>query len=94
MLDVREDEEGVRFAVRVSPRASRAAIVGLHGEALKVSLAAPPVEGQANAALCELLAKALKVPKSNVHIVQGERSRTKTVRVSGVRAADVSALLK
>lgn len=94
MLDVREDEEGVRFAVRVSPRASRGAIVGLHGEALKVSLAAPPVEGQANAALCELLAKALKVPKSNVHIVQGERSRTKTVRVSGVRAADVRALLK
>lgn len=94
MLDVKEDDDGVRFVVRVTPRASRGAILGLHGDALKVSLNAPPVEGQANAALCELLAKALKVPKSNVRILHGERSRTKTVWVRGARAADVTALAK
>ena len=92
MLDVMQDSEGVSFAVRVSPRASRSAVLGEHGGALKVSLAAPPVEGEANTALCELLAKRLGVPKRAVRIVRGERGKSKTVRIEGVSAQAVLAL--
>ena len=72
------------FAVRVAPRASRNAIVGVHEGALKVSLTAPPVEGAANEALRKLLAKALGVPKSNIEIIRGERGRNKVLRIRGV----------
>jgi uncharacterized protein (TIGR00251 family) len=92
MLEVKEDSRGVSFAVRVSPRASRSKVQGEHAGALKVSLAAPPVEGEANAALCELLAKRLAVPKSAVRIIAGLRGKSKTVRVEGVRAEAVQAL--
>jgi len=94
MLALTQDSEGVSFAVRVSPRASRSAVLGEHGGALKVSLAAPPVEGEANAALCELLAKRLGVPKRAVRIVRGERGKSKTVRVEGVGAPAVLALVE
>ena len=72
------------FEVRVAPRASRNAIVGVHEGALKVSLTAPPVEGAANEALRKLLAKALGVPKSNIEIIRGERGRNKVLRIRGV----------
>ncbi len=93
MLDLKEDAQGVSFRVRVSPRACRSAVTGLHDDALKVSLAAPPVDGEANAALCELLAKRLHVPKRAVSIVQGEQGKSKVVRVLGVTRAAVNALL-
>jgi uncharacterized protein (TIGR00251 family) len=93
MIEIKEDSEGVSFAVRVSPRASRSEIHGEHAGALKVSLAAPPVEGEANAALCELLAKRLSVPKRAVGIVHGIRGKSKTVRVLGVNAKAILALL-
>ena len=92
MLDLKQDSQGVSFAVRVSPRASRSAVVGELGGALKVSLAAPPVEGEANAALCELLAKRLGVSRRAVRIVRGERGKSKTVRIEGVSAEAVRAL--
>jgi uncharacterized protein len=87
MLDIKEDSQGVSFEVRVSPRASRSEVQGEHAGALKISLAAPPVEGEANAALCELLAKRLGVPKRAVRITHGLRGKTKRVYVEGVRAA-------
>ena len=93
MLDLKEDAQGVSFSVRVSPRASRSAVTGVHDSALKVSLAAPPVDGEANAALCELLAKRLGVPKRAVSVVQREHSKSKLVRVSGATAAAVLSLL-
>lgn len=72
------------FEVRVAPRASRNAIMGVHEGALKVALTAPPVEGAANDALRKLIAKVLGVPKSNVEIIHGERARNKVLRVRGV----------
>lgn len=92
-LQLTESEGGVRISVRVTPRASRAAITGVHGGALKVSLTAPPVEGAANAALIELLAEALSVPKRAVHIEHGDHNRTKVVAITGVDASRVRALL-
>jgi len=93
MIDVEETEEGVRFAIRVSPRASRDAIGGAHDGALKVRTRAPPVDGAANAALVKLLSKRLRVPRSAVRIVAGESSRNKRVEVRGVGAPEIRALL-
>ena len=82
----------LRFAVRVQPRASRTEIVGTHGDALKVRLAAPPVDGAANDALVALLADALAVPRRAVRIVAGASSRPKTVEVDGTTADAVQRL--
>lgn len=79
-----ESDGAVTFAVRVIPRSSRNELVGMQGDALKVKLTAPPVEGAANAALIAFLAKRLGVRKSAVSIVAGERNRDKRVRVEGV----------
>jgi uncharacterized protein (TIGR00251 family) len=83
----------VLFEVRVQPRASRSEVAGTHGEAIKIRLAAPPVEGLANAELVAFLAKQLGVSKSAVRIVKGERGRDKVVEVEGISRADVQALL-
>lgn len=88
-LTVLRAEDGVRFAVRVQPRASRSEIVGVHGDAMKVRLSAPPVDGAANEALVELIAAALGVGRRAVRIVSGASSRSKVVEVEGVTAAAV-----
>lgn len=80
---------GVSFGVVVVPRASRSKIAGVHADSLKVTLAAPPVDGEANAELCKLLAKALGVPKRAVQITHGEHSKHKTVQVAGTTAEQV-----
>ena len=82
----------VRISVRVVPRAHRDAILGVKAGALRVSLAAAPVDGAANTALVQLLARALGVPRSAVAIVHGERGRQKTLELRGVAAAAVRAL--
>mgnify|MGYP000735950613 CR=1 FL=1 len=69
--------DGLLIDVRVQPKSSKNAIVGIHGAALKIKLNAPPVEGKANKALIQLVAKLLKCPKSNVEIVSGQASRNK-----------------
>jgi uncharacterized protein (TIGR00251 family) len=92
-LTVRGGDSGVRFAVRVQPRASRSEIVGVHGDAMKIRLSAPPVDGAANDALVELVADALGVSRRAVRIVAGESSRSKTVEVEGVTAAAVLRLV-
>ncbi len=83
-LRVQEDEDSVTFEVRVAPRASRNAIIGIYEGVLKVALTAPPVEGAANDALRKLFAKTLGVPKSNIEIIRGKRARNKQVRIQGV----------
>jgi len=90
---VREGAGVVRFAVHVQPRASRSEIVGLHGDALKVRLAAPPVDGAANDALVALLAEALAVGRRAVRIVGGASSRAKTVEIEGTSASAVMRLV-
>lgn len=88
-LKITEAGGGVAFAVRVVPRASRNEIVGVHGDALKVRLTAPPVEGRANEALIAFLAQWLGVRKSQVEIVAGATSRRKMIRVIGLLAQEV-----
>ena len=85
---------GAELDLLVQPRASRTRTVGEHDGRLKLQLAAPPVDGEANAALVEFVAEALGVRKSDVAIVRGDTGRRKTVRVAGVSAAAaVSALM-
>jgi uncharacterized protein len=83
----------VTFAVRALPRASRSEILGELDGALKVRLAAPPVEGAANEELVRLLAKRLGVPRRQVTITAGATSRHKLVRVDGLAAADLEQVL-
>lgn len=89
MIAIREGGEGVTFSVRVHPRAKKDAITGEVGDALKVSLTAPPVDGKANEACIEFFAKLLKVPKASVSIAAGLTGRNKVVRVEGVSAQEV-----
>ena len=84
---------GVRLTLHVRPRASRTGLAGLHGDAIKVRLAAPPVDGAANAELVRFLAELLGVPKAAVEIVSGETGRRKVVRIQGVGVADAGARL-
>jgi uncharacterized protein (TIGR00251 family) len=85
--------DGVELAVLVQPRASRTRVVGEHDGLLKIQLAAPPVEGEANAELLEYLAKRLGVARRQVALVSGETSRRKRVVVQGLGAAEVEAVM-
>jgi uncharacterized protein len=89
----REDEEGVVLELYVQPRASRTRVAGEHEGRLKLQLAAPPVDGEANAALAAFLAGALAVRKADVVLLRGETGRRKTVRVRGATGAAVMAAL-
>ena len=71
----------MRLRILVVPRASRSEVVGLHGDALRVRIAAPPVDGAANDELRRTLARALGVPRSGVEIVRGQRGRQKVVEI-------------
>ena len=89
MISIEESSSGVTFAVKVHPRAKKNAITGELGNALKLSLTSPPVEGRANEACIEFFAKLLKVPRSSVTIASGQASRQKVIRVSGLSAEEV-----
>ena len=81
-LEIRESTEGLMFTIFVQPRASKNEVVGLHGDAVKIRLTAPPVEGKANKMCAAFLAKSLGLPKSAVEIVAGQTGRTKQVKVA------------
>jgi uncharacterized protein len=80
------------LSVHVQPGASASGVAGLHGGALKLRLAAPPVDGKANAALIEFIAELLHAPRSRVELVSGAASRRKLIRVSGAQPAALDAL--
>ena len=90
MIPIHDTTTGVTFLVKVHPRARKNAITGALGDALKLSLTAPPTEGRANDACVEFLAEVLRLPRSSVTIAAGHASRNKLVRVSGLSAAAVS----
>jgi len=79
----------VRLRIRVQPRASRTELAGEYGGALRVRVAAPPVDGEANDELTRWLAKTLGVARSRVRIVAGEAGRTKTIEIGDASAAAV-----
>jgi uncharacterized protein len=85
-------DDAIVFAVRVVARASRSAIVGCHDGALRVRVAAPPVDGAANEELARTLAQALGVPRRAVEITGGHASKLKQVRVSGADCAKLESL--
>jgi uncharacterized protein (TIGR00251 family) len=93
VLEIQERHGAVVFPVRVQPRASKDEIAGEIGGTLKVRLRAPAVEGRANEALIEFLARLLKTPKSAVRILSGDRSRTKRIEIGGVTGQQIQALL-
>jgi uncharacterized protein len=84
MIPLTETPAGITFAVKVHPRARKNAITGEVGEALKLALTAPPVDGKANHACIEFFANLLKVPHSSVTIASGLSSRRKLIRVAGL----------
>ncbi len=93
MIELKEGGGAVTFVVRVVPRTSRDAIEGEWQGALKIRLAAPPVDDRANKALIKFLAGCLNIPPSAVRIVAGAHSRTKRVEIKGASAKQVRGLL-
>ena len=93
MIPVHSTASGSSFSVKVHPRARKNAVTGEVGDALKISLTAPPLEGRANQALVEFLAELLSVPRSSVKIAAGQNSRRKVICVNGLSAEDVRSRL-
>jgi uncharacterized protein (TIGR00251 family) len=89
MIRYTESDGALTFEVRVAPRASKSALAGEHGGALKVRVAAPPVEGAANEELTRFLAKQFGVATRDVEVLSGHASKTKRVRVVGAKASDL-----
>jgi uncharacterized protein (TIGR00251 family) len=88
----RRSESCITLTLHVQPGAKHTSIAGLHGDALKIRLAAPPIEGRANEALLRFIAEVFKVPLRDVELKQGGQSRHKRVEVRG-SAVDPASLL-
>jgi uncharacterized protein (TIGR00251 family) len=85
--------DGCTLAVRVHPGARKNGVTGIHADAVKIALTAPPVDGKANEALIAFLAEALHLPRARVSLVAGAASRAKMVRITGKSAVEVAATL-
>ena len=84
----------VRISVYVQPRAAKTEIAGMHGDAVKIRLTAPPVDNAANAALSEFIAGKLGIPKGSVRVATGATGRRKIVEIAGVTPDAVAAALR
>lgn len=93
MTWLRASGDGVLLTLHIQPGAKKTEVVGLHGDALKLRLAAPPVDGKANEALIDFLARALGIGKTHITLVSGQTSRSKRVAVRGMTVANVEATL-
>jgi uncharacterized protein len=85
--------DGCTLSVRLHPGARKNSVTGIHADALKIALTAPPFDGKANEALIAFLAEALHLPRARVALVAGATSRAKVVRITGKSAAEVAAAL-
>src|SRR5262245_54665224 len=88
-LDIKTHGAGLTVRVHVKPRARKSAILGIRAGALEVQVAAPPVDGEANAELVTTLARACRLPKASVSIVSGASTRSKIVRLEGLDVAEL-----
>lgn len=79
MLQIQKKPEGLIFKIFVLPKSSKNQIVGLHGDALKIKITSPPVEGAANQMCIKFLSKSLGIPKAYLEIISGQTSRTKGI---------------
>jgi hypothetical protein len=86
---VTDTAQGAQFSLRVQPRASRNGFAGLIGDAVKLAVTAPPVDGKANQAVIAYLAEFFRIPKSSVAILSGETGRNKLIAIRGLRAGQV-----
>jgi hypothetical protein len=86
---IRRDGDSIILHVLVQPKATEEGVVGFHGQALKVKVAAPPRGGKANQRLIEILAEGLNVAKSQVEIIRGRTSRKKVVRIGYISPSQV-----
>ncbi|MGE0438902.1 MAG: DUF167 domain-containing protein [Gemmatimonadales bacterium] len=93
MTPIRPHASGCLLTLHVQPRASRTEVAGLHGDALKLRIAAPPVDGAANDEVVRFLAERLGVPRRDVRIAAGETGRRKAVEISGVDPAAAATAL-
>ncbi len=92
-LAITKSKGGVQFAVTLQPRSSRNEIVGLHNDALKIKLTAPPVDGAANALCSKFLGKTFGVSPSQVTIVSGATNRNKIIHIEGMDEPTLTGLL-
>lgn len=81
MLEMEETATTLRLSLLVAPRSSKNAVAGVHAQALKVKLTAPPVDGKANQAALRFLSKTLGVPRSDLELVSGQTSRRKRIQI-------------
>ena len=93
MIPVGETTDGVVFNIRVIPRSSRCELAGIQGDALKLKITAPPVEGAANKECIRFLSDILGVKKSQVQIIAGHRSKNKKVSIVGICRKDIEAII-
>ena len=83
-LQIKKCSEGIQFSAYILPRSSRNEISGLRGQALKIKLTSPPVDGQANKMVVKFLSKTLQLTPSRISIVGGTTSRNKTISIEGL----------
>lgn len=93
-ISVRPCEDGLLLKVRVAPRASRNEVVGIHGDALKIRLTAPAVEGAANRALIDFLSRLFDLPRGSISIAGGPAARDKLIKVRGLNEEALLRTLK
>ncbi len=86
-------DDTAKITIRVTPRASASKVAGVKEGAVLVRVTAPPVEGKANKAVCEVIAKEVGVPKSRVSVIQGDTGRDKVVEIAGISQASAEAKL-
>ena|SRR5437588_7922960 len=93
MIPITTSASGVSFKIKVHPRAKKNAITGVVGDALKISVTAPPVDGKANQTVVEFLADFFEIPRSSVTIASGDTGRLKVIRINGMSAGSVRDVL-
>jgi uncharacterized protein len=93
MVNIRETEHGIVFPVHIVPRSAKCEIAGVQGDALKLKITAPPVEGQANTECIRFLSHILGIKKKQVRILSGHKSKKKMVAIEGIRRKDIAALI-
>jgi uncharacterized protein (TIGR00251 family) len=93
-LQIQETGEGLELRLHVQPRAKRSEIAGVHGRALKVKVAAPPVDDAANRAIVQYFSTLLGIPKSSIQILSGLKSREKKLQIRGISRLDLLSRLK
>ncbi|MDO9542132.1 MAG: DUF167 domain-containing protein [Kiritimatiellia bacterium] len=86
---IKPSNNGIRLAIHAVPKAARDAVQGLHGDALKIRLHAPPVDGKANEALLAFLSRKLNIPKGNIALKSGANQRRKIISISGISLPDI-----